>query len=366
MKVMWRRLLVLIIVVAWMGAIGRSSSAYPQPNLFGCGGISRVDYRFAGSNWSTAQRDAVRAGIAEWTQSVDFDGYRLIEAGEMISGTTVLIYRTDNPDGNSASNGVALCSVQRIELNTRLTNAELTRTTSHELGHMLGLHHTGRYDSFDGRTPALSRCLSSTGMLGRAFSQDDAASLTYRTSRVSRQSVHANPGFEQGWSYWGFEGSHSKSITTGAPQSGFSHLNWTPASNDSYLYQTANMVSGSGRNIITRINLRHFHTTAVSGTVNVYLNAKRVDYGAASGCAQGTYANGADLNNPNRGPYAWVRKVSSGWAPSTSWATKSSTTGYYLPSYGGVDLRILIYSTVRPSAGGAHVGIGLDASRALG
>lgn len=304
----------------------------------GCGS-GAIRYRFDGSMAAQSQR--IASELERWEGVLNFSGASTVSMTEVTSGQNVFIVKDDTPGGGSGT-GHMNCFTGRMELRTSgRTAAQIADTAAHEVGHFMGLHHTGQFDSYDGVEPYMTTCRSSD-TTDRDLSLDDQANLLYRRADV-RDSMHANPSFEQGLQYYFRTGSGAWSISTTSPQFGQRALRWTPSSSVDTVFNTTSYTVNSSEEIGVRGNFRAFTSATLVGAVTLDLYARRVDYDGTSSC---DYPTGHAMNNRNTTGYTLVRKSTVSYRPMNAWQTFIGP-GYTPPLYDGVDYRVVIQSSVR-------------------
>jgi hypothetical protein len=207
----------------------------------------------------------------------------------------------------------------------------------HEIGHAAGLNHTGATDSFDNLTPTMSTCPTDTGDIGSstlgwdydttAVSQDDWQSLQYWNDDLVYNFYHtgsANPGFENGTSFWGSE-SQTLSLQSGGAAGSGEFVRVTNTNLVNRLYQTSNIAPlGNGTNSLSYMvaiaNIRDSNTASDKKGVTLTLNVRRVDYQPANPACGGAsqYWSGRDQNYRSN-VYGWQEA----WSPTHYLAANS-------------------------------------------
>lgn len=181
----------------------RPAGAYPQdPN--NCNDRTITWHFDSAWNAHPNARGWAREAIGLWNQPRDYNGNQLMVVSESTSsGVSVQLRHTD-PDVYGSSECVAGAS---FWINSQhITSKTFVRKVSrHEMGHLLGMEHTGRYDSTNGdNPPTMSTCVDRSKFLDQnILSQDDAAYANWLHGSLANRQLHANIGFEQGPSYWG-------------------------------------------------------------------------------------------------------------------------------------------------------------------
>ena len=312
----------IALTLASVGAIGptRSAEALDLDSI--CGTL--ISYEFVDTqshSWSTSLKNTVNSGADVWERARDYTGSKVIDIDENPNSTWEIM-REDEPGGVAGARGAANCTAEWIELNGLLSGNALQDTAAHEIGHGIGLHHTGESDAQDGRIAIMSGCvgLSTINYSGRTFSQDDAGWV--RNIYSAAGGIHANIGFERSpyTLYWGFFGSHSKLQRPG--HHGSASLGWKPlvASPSPYVYQTMRVNYESGTTLTPRASLKRQSPGTVTGGILVQSLSRSISYGTiGAGDCNAPWPNGFDQNDiENVGMFilrtgVWYKPVTTTW-----------------------------------------------------
>jgi len=249
----------------------------------------------------------------------------------------------------------------------------LRGTATHEWGHVWGLGHAGRYDSHGGGAPSMSTCWND--MRDQAvIAQDDSAGLQFQTNKSgSYGAATANPSFEEGTRWWGFQNVSSRSIRYGGQDGSVRYLRFSGPSSSTAIYSTTRVSeitawdsdnSMWGTVVKGRANYKKW-ASASSGYVKVVQRIRAREY-----TGTGLYDSGCQIWSDSNQPAAvglWVN-VTKYCYPTTSWGY--CTTGHYTvgSTIAGtptesIDVRILVYN--RMKLNGEYLGVDVDRVRAL-
>jgi len=196
-RILYKTLVAITTSAFLVACGGNAASAYPD-DVNNCND-STLAWHFDGSSaWNSSNKNSVRAAFNPIDNALDYDGTKLISITESSSGIKVGMKSM-----GQYSYGVSECtSGASVTINSDFasSNAFLYKTARHEMLHLAGATHGGRYDSADGRAAAtMSTCLSPTTYPGtNALEQDAAAYENFLHSSLSNRQLHANIGFEQG------------------------------------------------------------------------------------------------------------------------------------------------------------------------
>jgi len=248
-----------------------------------------------------------------------------------------------------------------ISLNPTLLEVavEMEHWARHEMGHLLGLEHTGDDDSFGGPAETMATCTSSA-TTGTSASQDDYGNITHKKGDLEPEIIHANAGFEQGTSFWGTSQVSSFYTTTSNPQDGLDAARFKPSAAGGYIYQTMNYAAAGEKSIDARTNHRKTSSAETSGTVTLEILVRQVTYADNPQCS---YPTGKNQNvRSSVGSWTVVRQEAA--TPTTSWAILTEATLYTINAgWHAADIRVRVKSTVQFSLGN-YAELGIDTTRA--
>ncbi|NCG24073.1 MAG: hypothetical protein GWP47_08095 [Actinobacteria bacterium] len=352
------RVKVAVVVVAVIATVlstsPQSSEAYsPYENITDCG--SEVKFAFDGPHWTNGSSDIrpnARQYINSWEAEYNHNGTRVVD---MVESFSEIVLQYHNPSHFSstttfghahACTGIHLNNAYAANFGSIPATwwDDFRAVLQHEFGHVMEMEHTGDDDTFDGRTPIMSTCVSSFETGGvRTISQDDTQNLQHQTGILTPQTMTANLGFNRGTSYFAKSGSTQWFVDSSV------RLQWRPNTNPSgYFYQTtaaARATAESGnQSYRARINWARV-AWGNPGTVYVRLYARPVTYGdQTASCA---YESGWDQNSL-RTPGPWYYKAGasafSSGAP-TSLATQDTLAATMTSQF--VDLQIRVTHSIK-------------------
>jgi hypothetical protein len=335
----WRRgATPIIAATAAVAAKHPDVNSYTIETLFGCQSNS-IAFSFEPSpTWQQpidgATFQQVFTGAAtNWNQLRSPSGGQYVTVG---GGTTVVTVRWADIGGGYANANP--CS-PTIQLNDRLITqfqadpAGFRAIVRHEVGHILGLQHTGTLDSYaDGRVPFMSTCQTIAQNGAHQLSADDGAAIAARNASGAEMS--ANFGFENSATHlW---------MTALNNVVGDTYLT-TSAWQGTYGYKfRAAAGQGSNAQLISHINVHRTAATtparlvasararrednSASGNVSVAFKYRTVDYSNVASC------NYAGPGNPNNrlSTSPWTYGPESKWAPSTAWSANVNSSSLVL------------------------------------
>lgn len=332
------------------------------------------------AGWTESARAAAVRGFSKWNDGRNRDGTVTARATPaVISGARqIQVILSDDPDGEGAA-GQFRCDTNQLVMDSDFIagySAEQARwvvLAAHEMGHALGMHHTGMYDSHYGgglpkgndSMPLMATCVAGSPVASGSanYSNDDAAGATYYHGIGANATLTANYGFEEGMD-WFWPAGASPTLATGSTSGGFWHAQVAPNSSSDNLVQTISFSVSNGRQI--RPSLQYMTPGAVLGSIRVQLYYRVVDYAPWPNPSQPScgYPINKQMNdrveddpdagwllvqNPNPFPLSNVWRVG---IPTYTWTIP--TTLYNEPI--AVDVRLRIYSSAASSTGGyVHV-----------
>lgn len=249
----------------------------------------------------------------------------------------------------------------------------LSGLAAHEWGHVWGLGHAGRYDSHGGGAPTMSTCWGNFTEQ-RGISQDDSAGIQYQTNKSgSFGAATANPSFEEGLKWWGFQDVSLKTIFPSGGQDGSpSYLRFAGPSSSTAIFSTSRLTDffdgdQIGADIKGRANYKR--AANASGHVLVVAKWRHIDYqGSAKDWT--CQLDPSTLNQAaSIGSFEFqVMKIC---YPSTSWAYCTTPDGNVVSNDSagatpeGVDVRIVVYNRMTVMSGTEYTSVDVDRTRAL-
>lgn len=338
------------------------AAGFPQPGLGASCENAWITYWFQNSwVWTSSQLDEIRDGFGDWRAPRDWDGDRVIKQMDEVSsnGKVKVVGVSPGYFGDPSQLGSASCGdPSTILLRYDQSGNALEHLARHEMGHALGMHHTGSTDSFGGPMETMATCIS---FGSTSLSQDDDGHVVYHHGDLNPETIHANAGFETGTSWWGTSSVSSFYTSTYQPEDGSAAGRFRPSSDDGYIYQSMNFAAAQGRKVDARTNIRKVSSQSTYGRVRLELLVRHVVYGTGE-CAD-EFVTGKDQNVRSSWTTWWIARAADRY-PTASWAILD-TTAYTLPtSYDATDLRVRVKSSVRYSSTSSLATIAVDTTRA--
>lgn len=364
----WLTTLALVVAIGAVFVAGDlpSAGAYPQhPN--NCNDSS-MTWKFRGSLWNQQKKGWARSAINRIDDPLSYNGTKLVTVTEQ-SGSVDVLVKARNRDLNSF--GGAECNGQAtIWVNSQYTDPKFYwKVTRHEMMHLAGAEHAGNEDSMNGdNIPTMATCVGvSSFRTVNEMSQDDAAYLNWLHNALDNRQLHANMGFEQGFSYWGKINGTATIVNSGGA-TGPGHVSFLASGtvNSSYIYQTVRLWTGDdNESYRAKINAKTSNSGPFStGQVRTAMYRKTMTENSGSNSC--SYADDVDnANNPTvTGGYVYlagtaVSSTSTSWLPKTSgWTNPATEDGY--------QLQIRSYAKGTQASTGINIPVLLDNVRGEG
>ena len=308
-------------------------------------------------------RSLITSAFEQWLDVDDWDNFRSV--GTMAWNQSSGEWTIDMDDISGF--GGTSCSSRNVVLDESLLNNHtlLATIATHEMGHVLGLNHTGWEDSFDSNKPIMGIC----DYDNMEVAQDDRGNVVRLLGDLSPGTIHANAGFEMGSKeYWGKSSVASWSVSTLNTLDGDYNLRFKPSATNGYVYQTMNVAADeTSTDFDARFNYRKVSTGSTTGKMTMQILSRRVEYGfISSGCEYNRFQGGATINqnDVNHSQYGFSVVRTESRTPTTSWATRTESTPYFTPlNWEGVDLRIRVLSAVILTSSGNFAKVSIDTTR---
>jgi len=364
------------VTTAALLIVSHSAAAFTQGGFPGesqCG--STVKYWFSGGGWTTATKNNVAAGVEAWNSPDNVSGGQYVNIVEAVSEQSADILITI--DATLGLGGAGLCADGELRLGSQVfqqVGAYQQFVSRHEMGHIIGLRHTGRYDDFtlgagDPDTIATMWTTCDSNELDGAGSllyQDDEAQLVYRWNVQNPPPLQPNTSFENNTpdQYWGKTGG-TLVVEYSGSSNGSNHVRWKSTRDSDYMFLTTNWVTGGAfdqdvAEVDAKGQFKRF-SSGDTGDINLQVWTRLREYADAEPpCEDEKWASGLNQNS-DFSATSFVKRVKkrSGISGFASWG--SITTGdYEVPSsWDGTDVQIRLKSEVLAS-GGARQYIRLD------
>lgn len=321
-------------------------------NCHGIGGSLR--YAFSGIGWvqvtGTAPNQVTRDlrygtntpfNAVAWAESWEGTALDLDGGGPNMQeawGDVVITFTALSGVGYSSCNGGFIQIDDRYRMNPTDGNLanEMRGVLRHELGHTMGLYHTGSAADQASGTETMATCNSANERSTSSVTSDEWGSWLFHNSDQDDNNVLPNPGFEKGGAAWAKVGGvFVQHYTTGARTGSRRVRLRNDAPGD---YRAAMFISDdSQRTINVEMWTKALSGLSQSGFVNVVVRFLPKYFGA-DGC--GTYASGRNERSiTSTGSWQTLTSYSRR-AVSSSWR-ELQTTAVQAPSNSGIILIVV-------------------------
>lgn len=297
-----------------------------------------LDFRFAGANWDPDTRGAFRNGALNWNNRDGLNNQDLVTVREVTTGGVPVRLVSDATLGGDF--GRAPCSGDEILMNETNSLAQMRATGAHEVGHYLGLPHSGDL-SYNGDTPATMATAACGNLAGNqldrnTIAQTDEAALAWQWDIDLDNPATANASFENGTRYWGAVNATLSTSTSGGGSNGPTYGLVTRSASSGSIY-VSDRIHNFSDNDPMYVQAASRDTGPATGAVSITLHRRVVDVPAQTNCD--VYpTNGRNYNRSvNTTGWVVVRSASCVPASTTFWA--GCATSGYTPAGLAVDVR---------------------------
>lgn len=348
-----------------------------NPSAPSCADRTSADIVLSGTDWQTVSTGGLQAGktfglqaqqgYQTWKDQVDrWQGGRALTSGG--DDYTMRWEKFDVVQGSANTN--CLTKVITLNLNERQSfidgTLDLRGLSTHEWGHVWGLAHSGRKDTYpfaDSNYASMVTCSPGGYRDLINLNQDDEAGIQFKTDKsLAKGTVTANSSFEEdtlsGWEYWRKQRVTYTSRGSGGSGSSTYYGIFSGDASHTSIHSETRVYSTEDGNINDWIIAARASTkknsSTDSGYVTLVLKWRPVDYGEGSSGPCNFVGDILNVVNAT-GNYS-DHYFTLNCTPSTSWSDCAMGNRYMSASadsvYGdGVDVGISLYNRMKTSTG---------------
>ncbi|HEU0130368.1 MAG TPA: hypothetical protein VFQ85_05180 [Mycobacteriales bacterium] len=341
-----------------------------------------------------AALDAVRAGFAAWNgmrnrwATSDLATVREVPLDSTnVSPRRVIV---TVKDGGQYGTNRTVHPCTTMVLNTYWgIDQYLVSAATHEMGHVLGLYHTGIGDSFSGQStdwyPAMSTCVEVYDIQSMRVRQDDRAAMQFMNGSGDVDwsgnygvDMTANLGFENGARDWSPRSGTTLTLNSSgynSPRSMYVHSSTGQAE----MYQRVNFspqLDVESHLVSVQARTKKHTATDTNGSASVFILERTVNYASfdpnanwlLGDCAADNYTTYRNANQ--RTSVGNPVQISYGTCvPTTAWTLCYTEYGYTLGSassmYDASDLEVVVRNNSIKSSTGTYTGPDVDDLRVM-
>lgn len=189
---------------------------------------SNLTYRFVGSGWTPNRMDAAQEAMAEWSSVRGYNAAPIVTFSQVAFPSDLELTVAMTAEDTL---GQAFCFTTgsheiRISPNAADSYTKFKNVVRHEIGHGMGLQHTGSTDNI--QEPANSTMSTCVNPLTLTLSMDDRSALALSRNQLGERGFSANGGFESGTAFFK-DGAGTTAWTPSGGTVGPAHVLFSPS-----------------------------------------------------------------------------------------------------------------------------------------